>query len=237
MKLTVIGCSPAWHNPGGAQSGYIVDGSGRLLMDCGPGVFAGLRARDGWPRVNAVAITHFHLDHWGDLIPWTFAACFGPGRESPRPELWLPPGGVETLRGFTSRLSADPLFDAFEVHEYAEGGSFRAAGFEITPVRVPHYDLLTFGFRVEAGGKTLAYSGDSAPSPALAALAREADLFVCEATLAQPEPALRGHLTEDEALAAFRASEAKRLLIVHRPDELPLESTAERAWDGYETVV
>jgi ribonuclease BN (tRNA processing enzyme) len=237
VKLTVIGCSPAWHNPGGAQSGYLVEGSGRLLMDCGPGVFAALRARDGWPRVDAVAITHFHLDHWGDLIPWTFAACFGPGRESPRPELWLPPGGVETLRSFTSKLSADPLFDAFQVHEYAEGGSFRAAGFEITPVRVPHYDLLTFGFRVQAGGKTLAYSGDSAPSPALAAVARDADLFVCEATLARPEPALRGHLTEEEAVAAYRESDAKRLLIVHRPDELPLEGTAERAWDGYETVV
>ena len=40
MKLTVVGCSPAWPNPGGAQSGYLVEGSGRLLLDCGPGVLS-----------------------------------------------------------------------------------------------------------------------------------------------------------------------------------------------------
>ena len=82
MKLTVIGCSPAWPNAGGAQSGYLIEGEGRLLLDCGPGVLARLRQLDdGWPRVDAVAITHFHLDHWGDLVPWIFGASFGPGRE------------------------------------------------------------------------------------------------------------------------------------------------------------
>jgi ribonuclease BN (tRNA processing enzyme) len=237
MKLVVIGCSPAWHNPGGAESGYLVEGEGRLLLDCGPGVFARLRQRASWPVVDAIAITHFHLDHWGDLVPWTFGAAFGPGRGCPRPDLWLPPGGAETLRGFTSKLNADPLFDVFSVREYEEGVPFRAAGFDVVPTRVLHYDLLSFGFRVAAGRRTLAYSGDSGPSPALAELARDADLFVCEATLAHPEPAMRGHLTEQEALEAFRESGARRLLIVHRPDELPLESTLERAVDGYETTV
>src|SRR5437868_9621587 len=37
VQLTVIGCSPAWPNAGGAQSGYLVEGDGRLLLDCGPG--------------------------------------------------------------------------------------------------------------------------------------------------------------------------------------------------------
>src|SRR5207248_11124749 len=100
VKLTVIGCSPAWPNAGGAQSGYLVEGDGRLLLDCGPGVLARLRATDGWPRVDAVVITHFHLDHWGDLVPWIFGAAFGPGREVPKPELWLPPGGSERLRAY-----------------------------------------------------------------------------------------------------------------------------------------
>jgi ribonuclease BN (tRNA processing enzyme) len=235
MKLVVIGCSPAWHNPDGAESGYLVEDEQRLLLDCGPGVFARLRKRDAWPRVDAIAITHFHLDHWGDLVPWTFGASFGPGRGAPRPELWLPPGGAETLRGFTSKLNADPLFDAFSVREYKEGIPFTAAGFQIVALRVLHYDLLAFGFRVSNGAKVLAYSGDSGPSPALAALARDADLFVCEATLAQPEPAMRGHLTDGEALAAYRESGARRLLVVHRPDELSLDDELERARDGYET--
>ena len=46
MKLTVVGCSPAWPNPGGAQSGYLVEGYGTLLLDCGAGVLAKLRLRE-----------------------------------------------------------------------------------------------------------------------------------------------------------------------------------------------
>jgi ribonuclease BN (tRNA processing enzyme) len=234
VRLTVIGCSPAWPNAGGAQSGYLVEGEGRLLLDCGPGVLARLRVHDGgWPRVDAVAITHFHLDHFGDLVPWVFGAAFGPGRAVPRPELWLPPGGTARLREHGERLSfVGQIDDAFDVHEYEDGASFAAAGFDVTPVRLEHYSELTFGLRVANHSSTLAYSGDTGPSHGLVELARGADLFLCEATLKDPEPAERGHLTEDEALDAFRASGAGRLVVIHRPDELPLSPDVERAADG-----
>src|SRR5437764_15430057 len=42
VHLTVIGCSPAWPNAGGAQSGYLVEGDGHLLLHRGPGVPAAL---------------------------------------------------------------------------------------------------------------------------------------------------------------------------------------------------
>jgi ribonuclease BN (tRNA processing enzyme) len=163
---------------------------------------------------------------------------YGPGKEAARPELWLPPGGQETLRGFGERLGFVDMFDnTFAVHEYADRKPFRAAGLEVTPLRVPHYDLLTFGLRVTNSARSLAYSGDSAPSPQLAELARDADLFLCEATLAQEEEGLRGHLTADEAVAAFEGSGARRLLVIHRPHELPLDEQLERAYDGFELNV
>ena len=234
MRLTVIGCSPAWPNAGAAQSGYLVEGDGRLLLDCGPGVLARLRTLDGgWPEVDAVAITHFHLDHWGDLVPWIFGASFGPGRDAVPPELWLPPGGSARLRaygdqmGFTERIES-----TFSVHEYEARTPFGAAGFDVIPVQLEHYDELTFGLRVSNHTSTLAYSGDTGPNENLAELARDADVFLCEATLPEPEPDERGHLTEDEAVAAFRASGARRLVVIHRPDELQLDPSVERAHDG-----
>ncbi len=72
----------------------------------------------------------------------------------------------------------------------------------------------------------LAYSGDSAPDERLVELARDADLFICEATLLTGEsdgPSPRGHLSLDEARAAYQASGAKQLLITHRPVELPAD--------------
>jgi ribonuclease BN (tRNA processing enzyme) len=236
VRLIVVGCSPAWPNPGGAQSGYLVEGSGRLLLDCGPGVLPRLREQDGWPRVDAIVITHFHLDHWGDLVPWTFGAMFGPGRDTPKPELWLPPGGSAELEVFGEKFGVPGMFEeAFLAREYADDVSFETCGLEVTPVRVPHYQLQTFALRVSDGTSTLAYSGDSAPSPQLAEVGRDADLFLCEATLKESREGgngIRGHLSAEEALTAFKQSGARRLVIIHRPDELPLDDGIERACDG-----
>src|SRR4029079_1691317 len=80
------------------------------------------------------------------------------------------------------------------------------------------------------GMKVLAYSGDSAPTEELSALARGADLFVCEATLAASdkdgEP--RGHLSAEEALAAADGP----ILLTHRPVELPVPEGVRMATDG-----
>jgi len=240
MKLTVIGCSPAWPNPGGAQSGYLVEGGGRVLLDCGAGVLAKLREHEDWPRVDAICLTHFHLDHWGDVVPWVWALWFGPASEQPRPELWVPPDGQKLLGEIGDRLGTPEMFEkAFTVKEYEDGKEFETGGFRITPRRVLHYELLAFGFRVSSDGKTFAYSGDSGPSAQLSELARDADLFLCEATLLQPNPegGTRGHLAAHEANAAFEAAGAKRLLLTHRPVERPLEPQYEQVHDGFVTEI
>jgi ribonuclease BN (tRNA processing enzyme) len=229
MRLTVIGSSPAWPNPGSAQSGYLVEGPGTLLLDCGPGVLARLR-EGGEPKVDAIAITHFHLDHWGDLVPWAWLWAFG-RRDLNRPELWLPPKGKGVLDQFASIWGNPEMFErAFELREYEEDRPFEAAGFSVEARRVLHYELEAFGFRVSDGEKLLAYSGDAGPTAALRELAREADLFVCEATLASPgdEGDPRGHLAAEEALEAADGP----VLLTHRPVELPAPTGARLAQDG-----
>jgi ribonuclease BN (tRNA processing enzyme) len=238
MRLRVVGSSPAWPNPGGACSGHLVDG--RLLLDCGPGVLAKLREQDDWPAVEAIAITHLHLDHWGDLVPWVWGSLFGPGAERPRPQLWLPPGAADTLGPLLARLGGQQLFErVFDVSEYEGGVPFAAAGVEVTPVRVLHYALEAYGFRVE-GERVLAYSGDTGPCGGAVELARDADLLLCEATLGEhdtEEGETRGHLSATEALDVQRESGALRLLLTHRPQERPLPPGFELAHDGYETDV
>jgi ribonuclease BN (tRNA processing enzyme) len=236
MRLTVIGCSPAWPNPGGAHSGYLFEGPGRLLVDCGPGILAKLRGHEnGWPRMDAILVSHWHLDHWGDLVPWVWGRKFGLGRELNTPELWGPPGAGETLTAFGEKFGTPAMFsDVFDLREYEEGVPFQAAGLTVTAIEVPHYTIPTYAFRIADGTRTITYSGDSAPSDALVEAARDADLFLCEATLASGEldNEPRGHLSADEAIAAFEASGAKRLLLTHRPQELPLRDGLELAYEG-----
>ena len=240
VKLTVIGSSPAWPNPGGAHSGYLLESNGdRLLLDCGPGVLARLRQSEVWPRIDAVAITHFHLDHWGDLVPWVWGAMYIATNGSvSRPELWVYEGGRRRLEAFGGGLGFPDMFDrVFDVVEYRDGETFAAAGFDVTPLRLPHYTLETYGFRISRDAVTVAYTGDSAPSERLEDLARDVDLFVCEATLLRGEldhGPPRGHLSLDEAVDAHRRSGARRLLLTHRPAELPLDDGYEFAYDGLE---
>jgi ribonuclease BN (tRNA processing enzyme) len=242
VRLVVVGCSPAWPNPGGAQSGYLVNGSGNVLLDCGPGVLARLRVRDGWPKVDAIVITHFHLDHWGDLVPWVWGSMYLQGRgDSPaRASLWVPPGGIEQLEEFGARLGFPDMFErVFGVHEYTPDEPFVAATHTVVATRVPHYRMDAYAIGISDGERTLAYSGDSGPSDVLADLARDVDLFVCEATLLRGEldGEPRGHLALDEAVAAFQRSGAKRLLVTHRPQELPADAGFEYAYDGLEISV
>ena len=240
VKLRIVGCSPAWPNPGGAQSGYLVEAAeGRLLLDCGPGVLGRLREWEDWPRVDAIAITHWHLDHWGDLVPWVWAAQFGPARELAAPEVWVPPGGRGFLSELGARLGKPQMFEqAFAIREFEPGMPFETVGIEVTPVKVLHYDLDAYGFRASANGSVLAYSGDSGPNGGLAELARDADLFVCEATLAdggeEREGRPRGHLSAREAESTSVAAGAKRLLLTHRPVERALDVRFEQARDGLE---
>jgi ribonuclease BN (tRNA processing enzyme) len=232
VKVRVIGSSPAWPNPASAQSGYVVENGGaRLLLDCGPGVLGRLRAEH--VAVDAVAITHFHLDHWGDLVPWAWLVAYGPADEAMRAELWLPPGGVRELEDFAARWGNDDMFvRAFELHEFEEDVPFDVAGFTVEAQRLVHYRLQAFGFRVceAGGGRLLAYSGDSGPCDELAELARGADLFLCEATLADGtnDATPRGHLSADEALAAADGP----VLLTHRPVELTAPDGVPVAYDG-----
>ena len=110
-------------------------------------------------------------------------------------------------------------------------------GIQKPPRAVAHYDQPTWGFRVEAGSKTVAFSADTGPTDVLVELAAGADLFLCEATLAEAEAEPRGHLTAREAAAAALAARARRLLLVHRPAELPVPDGFELAYDGLELTV
>jgi len=242
VRLTVIGSSPAWPNAGGAHSGYVVESAGRrLLLDCGPGVLGRLREAEAWPSLEAIAITHFHLDHWGDLVPWVWGSFYRRGHDDIRPELWVYRGGRRFLEELGSRLGFPDMFErTFVLSEYDPETPFAtAAGLEVMPMRLPHYRLETYGFRVTNGEATLAYTGDTGPSERLADLARDADLFVCEATLetGEADGLPRGHLSADEALAAHTASGARRLLLTHRPSELEPPRGLELAYDGLELEV
>ena len=71
MKLTVLGSGTNVPHPKRSASGYWLEtAAGTILLDCGPA--APLRmAQEGlnWAELDAIWISHFHLDHCGGLAP------------------------------------------------------------------------------------------------------------------------------------------------------------------------
>ena len=184
-----------------------------------PAMLPRLRQAEHWPIVDAIVITHFHLDHWGDLVPWVWGTMYGLGSEGPQPELWVPPGGADHLSTLGQRLGFPDMFEkTFHLSEYEPATPFRIGPISVTATRVPHYTLQTYAFRVQSNGAVLAYSGDSAPAQELVETAREADLFVCEATLLRGELDGQPHRMMERRLHHGKADPDRAGL--HRQDVL-----------------
>lgn len=229
VDLTVLGASPAAPRPGGACSGYLLRADGtRILLDCGTGVLANLQLHGGYGGLDAIVISHMHADHVLDLLPFRYLLKYGPRDQPdfqpPRIPLYLPPGGravlealVRPILALSGDFEAPERFfaDVFAVSEYDPQNELRIGELALRFVPVEHY-VPTWAIIAE-GTRCFAYSADSGPCPALAAVARDADLFLCEATLAPAAapPGWRGHITAQEAAEAAQAGGARRLILTH----------------------
>ena len=237
----MLGKSPAMPDAGGAQSGYLITHAGfSLLLDCGSGVFAKLRAYADPAAVDAVLISHLHADHMLDLVPFSFALANGLIAEQPRkPALWAPRGAAAAFASYTEAVGMeDQINDGFSVHEYDSGRQLELGPFAVSWREVPHY-IPAWGCDLRsADGRRVTFGGDCGPNDAIVELARDTDLLMLEATEG-PGPHVgddaRGHLTATEAGELARRAGAKRLLLTHYSDLLDpeqLRSAAERTFGG-----
>lgn len=224
MELTVLGSCGAYPEPGRACSGFAVESAGfRLALDLGYGTLP--RLMDLWPdRVDAVVITHEHPDHCADLHGLFRAHHYGRRGRLP---LYCPPGVLDRLQGLEPEVSLREVFDVFELP-----GSYEVGPFQLTGLDLPHF-VPNSGVRLVADG-VLAYTGDTGPSPALAELGRDADLFIVEATDRPGDTS--GLLMTSAAAGQWAAlAGARRLLLTHfwpGNDRAAAVEAAGAAFDG-----
>jgi len=215
VRLTVLGCAGTFPGPDSPCSGYLVEQDGfRLVLDLGAGALGHLQRHCGLLDVDALYVTHLHADHCIDLVAYSYARRFHPdGLGSPLP-VYGPPGLGRRIRQSFEEPPADGLFDVFDFRDVAPG-ELRVGPFTLTTAAMSH-PIEAYGVRVTAGGRTLAYSGDTAVTPALVDLATGADLLLCEASwLSEPAPPPGIHLTGREAGEHAARAGVPRLLLTH----------------------
>jgi ribonuclease BN (tRNA processing enzyme) len=233
MRMTVLGGCGAWPAAGQACSGYLVEHDGfRVLVDPGYAVVPRLLELVAADGVDAVLLSHGHPDHCADLNPLLRARVLDGGAPPALP--------VHALPGAADRVLAldEPgtLAGACALSTFTAGASFEVGPLRVDTWPLPH-SVPNAGLRLVAGGRALAYTGDTGPSAAIAELARAADLFLAEASFAEQVPASAAWYLSSarQAGEAAAAAGAGRLLLTHLlPGTVPgaAEDAARRAYDG-----
>ena len=213
MRLTVLGGCGAWPAAGLACSGYLVEHDGfRVLVDPGYAVLPRLLQVTDAGSVDAVLVSHGHPDHCADLNPLLRARAMA---DEPPPALpvYAPPGALDPVLA----LDRPGMLDsALSLRPFTPGERFEVGPFDVRSWLLPHW-MPNAGLRLAAGGSSLAYTGDSGPSPDLAALAEGVDVFLAEAThpLSVPAENARFLSSARQAGQVATAAGVGRLLLTH----------------------
>lgn len=215
MQLTVLGCAGTFPGPASPCSGYLVEHDGfRLVVDLGSGSLGNLQRHLDLRDVDAVYVSHLHADHCLDLVAYYYARRYHPAGVLPRLPVYGPKGTCERICAAFEERPDGGLADIFDFHERG-AGTLQLGPFTVTSAVVAH-PIECHGLRIEADGRVLTYSGDTARSPVLVELARDADIFLCEASWpSTPTPPPGIHLTGREAGEQATLAGARRLLLTH----------------------
>ncbi len=107
MRLTVLGGSAAIPNAGSGCAGFLVqEGETRVVLDLGPGTIGELRRHVDLADVDAVVISHLHVDHVLDVVALRHGLAFTPEPPTEPLTVWLPPEGEALLRATLAPLEA-----------------------------------------------------------------------------------------------------------------------------------
>jgi ribonuclease BN (tRNA processing enzyme) len=123
---------------------------------------------------------------------------------------------------------------AFDVTEYDPHADLTVGDIHITFAQCLHYTTC-YSVKLVTPRGTIVFSADTAPTERLARFAHGADLFVCEAALADAsnDSSERGHMDAVEAGREASRARAKRLLLTHVPAEIGEDFVLERAATQY----
>jgi ribonuclease BN (tRNA processing enzyme) len=218
MRVTVVGCSGSFPGPDSPASCYLFEAEGfRLVIDMGNGALGTLQRFTGLFSVDAICLSHLHADHCIDMGAYWIARQFAPDGAKPPIPLFGPRGTAGQIAPHLGP-DADPAptdgGPRFGFRDLAPGTT-EIGPFRVTTDRMNH-PVETFGFRIEHGGFRIAYSADTGECDAVTALARDADVLLCEASfLEAPGNPPDLHLTARQAAGYANQAGVGRLVLTH----------------------
>jgi len=233
VELTILGADGTYPRARSACSGYLLQHDGfNLWMDAGNGTLSFLQDHIDMEQVDAIFVSHAHVDHCADVYPF-FYQLINTKKVVP---LYAASCVQSTMDPLIGEGSSEDFGQLFEWHPLKAGDVAEAGPFRFEVFNAAH-SIENATVRIQAGGRTLCYSGDTGPNADLARAARGADLFLCEASWLDKDEGLMEpiHLKAAEAGAAARDAGVERLMLTHIWPRNPLDQVREecaKSFDG-----
>ena len=212
LTVTVLGCSGSYAAPGNPCTGYLVRSDGAsVLLDCGPGTLGPLQEAMDLAELSAIVTTHCHPDHWLELpvIRNVFIWFV--------PRSGVPVYGTAETRAMDRAITvmrsgkSDPL--AWAV---IDASSDVTIGDQRWSFALTDHPVETLAARVDAGGRSFAFSSDTGPGWDFRTLGEGIHVAMCDASHGREhEGEGIPHMSAREAAAAAAAARAERLVLTH----------------------
>ncbi len=216
MRLTILGSTAGAPSRSNPASGYLVEqGDVSIWMDAGTGTFMELAERVDPGELDAVIISHTHVDHCSDIFGLYGFLAFGPSGDVPV-KVFVPQGAADHLASF-ARATEEHIFNmVLDIEEVAPGDIVAVGGVSIRFGEAIH-PVPALVTRLDFDEASLVYSGDTGPGGDLMEMAANAGVLLCEASIG----GVRGERTYPYHLTAIEAGEVAawggvdRLILTH----------------------
>ncbi|WP_446667272.1 MBL fold metallo-hydrolase [Janibacter limosus] len=209
----------------------------RLVVDSGNGALGALQRHIDLADIDAVLISHLHPDHCIDLTGLYVTRTYRPqGALTERLPVYAPAGAGERLAAAYEGIDEGGMTGVLDFRRISTSVPTHIGPFVVRTFLVDH-PVEAYGFRVEADGSVLAYSGDTDACDALGPLFAGADLVLADSAFVGGRDEVRGvHLTGRRAAeAALAAGGVGRLMLTHIPawnDPEVCRAQAAEVWPG-----
>ena len=225
MQVTFVGCGDAFGSGGRFNTCFHVRSENAcFLIDCGASSLIAMKAQ-GIDRneIQTIIFTHFHGDHFGGLPYFLLDAQFFSKRTAAL--TILGPSGLEDWyervmeTTFPGSSNTKQKFE-LTFRELTPASTETIGDLKITAARVRHGppEGPFHAYRIEVGGKTVAYTGDTEWMDNLVEIGCNADLFIAEAYFCDKRVPLHLDLiTLEEQLPQIQP---KRLVLTHMNDDM-----------------
>jgi ribonuclease Z len=220
VELTILGSAHAVPNRDRENTYFLVHGENRYILVDAPGNPISRMQQAGLDPllVTDLVVTHFHPDHVSG-VPLLLMGSWLMGRVKPLHIYGLDATlqRLEALMAFYDWATWPGMYPCILHHIPADPRQVLIDDGHLRLLASPVSHLIpTIGLRFDFldGGRSLAYSCDTEPSPAVVELAQDADLLIHEATGASI-----GHSSAQQAGEIARQAGARKLMLIHYGSE------------------